>query len=269
MTRPLLIVAFGGPEGPDEVLPFLRRVTAGRGIPDARLAEVGAHYAHFGGVSPLPGEVRALAAEVGASYGFLHSSPTIAEAVAALDGPADVLVASAFGSGPSCARYVDAVVAACPPPGTVRLPLIDAWEGFAEAWRAVLPAEGRLVFTAHSLPVAAAARTPYVARIEAACAAIGREREWTLAWQSRSGPPHQAWLEPDVGEVVRDGDVVVPVGFPLHNVEIGWDLETEAADVAAITVVRPPPLGAIARAAAAADARLPLACSPDCCRSGT
>ena len=66
----VLVASYGGPDGPDAVLPFLRNATAGRGIPDARLAEVGAHYALFGGVSPINDRnaelVEALAAELAA-----------------------------------------------------------------------------------------------------------------------------------------------------------------------------------------------------------
>ncbi|MCP4869263.1 MAG: ferrochelatase [Proteobacteria bacterium] len=268
--KAVLIVSFGGPEGPDQVLPFLRSVTQGRNIPDARLAAVGKHYDHFGGVSPLPRACRELAGELDERtyLGNLYSAPRISEAFdsMAADGitSADVIVLSSFGSDASCRRYAKAVRKAEIP--TRRLPLIGAWPGFVEVWRAVLPKDDRrVVFTAHSLPASMADCSPYEARIRAACAQVGAERTWTLAWQSRSGNPRQPWLGPDVNEVIEDGDVVVPLGFPTNNLEIEWDLGVEAATIADIEVVRPPPLGELARAALASDVRLPEVCGPACC----
>ena len=60
----LIVVSFGGPEGPDDVMPFLENVTRGRGIPPERLAEVAHHYDLFGGVSPINAQNRALIAAV-------------------------------------------------------------------------------------------------------------------------------------------------------------------------------------------------------------
>jgi len=269
-VTPVLLLSFGGPEAPDEILPFLRRVTAGRGIPDARLERVAGQYRHFGGVSPLPEACRALADSlpVPTYLGNLYSAPFVDDAFAAMEADGvtacDVLVTSSYGADASCRRYGDTLRGRAVQ--TRRLPLVAAWPGFAEAWRSVIPDDDRrVVFTAHSLPTDMAARSPYEASIRTSCAAIGEGRTWTLAWQSRSGSPAQPWLGPDVGEVVRDGDVVVPIGFPLANLEIEWDLAVQAAEVADLEVVRPPALGPLAAAAIASGIRLPEACSSACC----
>lgn len=268
--KAVLLVSFGGPEGPEQVLPFLRSVTEGRRIPEDRLAAVAKHYDHFGGVSPLPAACRELATALDERtyLGSLYTSPRVEEAFDRMEADGvtscDVIVVSSFGSDASCRRYADAVRRRALP--TRRLPLIGAWPGFIEAWRDALPKDDRrLVFTAHSLPASMADCSPYEASIRAACAAVAGPRTWTLAWQSRSGNPRQPWLGPDVAEVLEDGDVVVPIGFPTSNLEIEWDLGVEAAAVADIELVRPPPIADLARAALQSEVRLPEACGPACC----
>jgi ferrochelatase len=97
----------------------------------------------------------------------------------------------------------------------------------------------RLVFTAHSIPVAMAQSSPYVGQLEHACAAVAsavNAPEWTLAYQSRSGPPSQPWLEPDIADylkqVAREGTergvVIAPIGFLSDHMEVIYDLDTEA-----------------------------------------
>src|SRR5258708_17369659 len=117
----LLILSFGGPEGPDEVMPFLRRVTEGRDVPEARLLEVAEHYAHFGGKSPLPHDVRALASAVSLDLGahgitlpvyvgFRNSSPFVADAVRSMKEAgvtrALAFATSAFTSYSGCRQYL-------------------------------------------------------------------------------------------------------------------------------------------------------------------
>jgi ferrochelatase len=110
-----------------------------------------------------------------------------------------------------------------------------------------LPADARdrtpLVFTAHSIPRAMADGSPYVADFNAAAAAVARRLghpRWSLAYQSRSGGPREPWLEPDVGETIRDlakageGRVVfAPIGFVVDHVEVLYDLDIEARAMAA------------------------------------
>ena len=232
----LLLVSFGGPEGPDDVLPFMQNVTAGRGIPAARLEEVSRHYLDlFGGVSPINAQARALKAALEAElaahgpdlpvyWGNRNWGPYLVDAVRAMaqDGRRHALavVTSAFPSYSGCRQYrEDWWRARAEVPGA---PLISklrhywAEDGFldpvADGVRACAPAPGaRLVFTAHSIPdsMAASSGPPevsgaYVIALREAAAAVverlGGTHAWDLVFQSRSGPPQVPWLEPDVGD---------------------------------------------------------------------
>jgi protoporphyrin/coproporphyrin ferrochelatase len=275
-----LLVSFGGPEGPDDVMPFLRNVTRGRGVPEGRLAEVATHYHAFGGVSPINQQCRDLLAAVRADFaagglslpaywGNRNWSPYLADTVRAMaaDGVRRALafVTSAYSSYSSCRQYLDDIERAREAAGP-DAPQIDKIrrfynhpgfiEPFAEHARAALdslPGDLRdgahLVFTAHSIPVAMAeASGPrggrrYVAELTEAAGLIaerlGGTHPWTLAYQSRSGPPSQPWLEPDVrdhlAELAKSGTqavVVIPVGFVTDHMEVRHDLDLEAAHTA-------------------------------------
>ena len=276
----------------------------GRGIPDARLTSVAAHYHHLGGRSPLPEACRQLAEALRQETGLpvyqgnLHWPPTLAEGVAAMaaDGvrSAAAFVTSSFGSPPGCRRYADAIVAAIDQvdgaPEITRLPLHGNHPGFltamAERTAAALEqAPGaRLVFSAHSLPTSMLPACPYTEQLHRSCAAVSEavgHAEYDLVWQSRSGPPHQPWLEPDIcdhiaalGSAGISEVVLVPIGFPLDNVEVAWDLDNEAAQAAeqaGVTLVRAGTAGThpafvrgIAEQLAAAD-RAPTVLGPKCC----
>src|SRR5580704_16915988 len=179
----LLVVSFGGPEGPDDVWPFLERVLRGRNVPRERMLEVAAHYQHFGGVSPLNAQNRALAAalqsELAASgrpipvaLGNRNWHPFIEATLRQLkeNGARRVLavVTSAFSSYSSCRQYREDVIGALGAIGE-GAPSVDKVRAFfnhplfvqanaANVRRAVeeLPARARerahLVFTAHSIP---------------------------------------------------------------------------------------------------------------------
>lgn len=234
----LLIVSFGGPEGPDDVVPFLENVTRGRGIPRERLVEVGAHYAHFGGVSPINALNRELVGAVRAEldrrgedlpvlWGNRNWDPYLVDALReARDlGVTRVFafLTSAYSSYSGCRQYREnlfdalAAVQAEDPtwqpqvhklrtyfnhPGFVG-PILDATR---EAL-AGLPEGSRLVFTTHSIPTADAERCDYVAQHRDVAAGIavhlGRAGEWDLVYQSRSGAPHVPWLEPDISDHLR------------------------------------------------------------------
>jgi ferrochelatase len=269
----VLLIAFGGPERPEDVRPFLQAVTAGRRIPPERLEEVAHHYDLFGGRSPLnaltrrqaeglratlAAEGRALPVWVGMRSWppFLHE--TLVEMKDRGRRHALGIILSSLQTEASWSRYVDDVAAAREKvgpdaPEVVFAPrwsdhprFIDAMvdqtraalEGVAPARRA----GARLVFTAHSVPVAMAAASPYAAQLEAAArliaAGLGSAR-FALAYQSRSGSPRDPWLEPDVRDVIRalarEGArdvVVVPVGFVCDHVEVLYDLDVEARAVA-------------------------------------
>jgi len=179
----LLLLSFGGPEGPDDVMPFLRHVTRGRGIPDERLETVAAHYEHFHGVSPINEQNRALMAGLGRSlpargialpiyWGNRNWKPYVADAVRQMrdDGVRRALVfaTSATASYSSCRQYREDManalrVAGEGAPELVKLRHFFDHPGFVTANAdavaaalAELPArvrdDARLVFTAHSIP---------------------------------------------------------------------------------------------------------------------
>jgi len=252
-----LLVSFGGPEGPADVMPFLENVTRGRGVPRDRLAEVARHYDVFGGVSPINEQCRDLLAAIGKGFaaagldlplywGNRNWHPFLADTVAqmAADGRrhAIAFVTSAYGSYSSCRQYLDDIEAAR---AQVRdAPRIDKIRHFfnhpgfigpvTQAARAAITAlppvvqhDAWLVFTAHSVPDARLA------------AEEGHERSWRLAYQSRSGPPAVPWLGPDICDQLADlaaggapAVVVVPVGFVSDHVEVRYDLDFEAARAA-------------------------------------
>ena len=236
----VLLVSYGGPNGPADVLPFLRNATAGRGIPDARLAEVGAHYALFGGVSPINARnaelAQALADELGRRgaavpvvVGNRNWHPFLAESLARLDaaGAARVAVVltSAYASYSGCRQYREDLAAALDETGAgVRLEKIGPYaesagfvranaDALADALRRLPGA--RVLCVTHSIPVAMDAESgpgglagQYHAqhlRVADAVArsageAVGAPVEWELVFCSRSGPPQVPWLTPDVNE---------------------------------------------------------------------
>lgn len=272
----VLLLSFGGPEAPEQVMPFLENVTRGRGIPRERLASVAEHYLHFGGVSPINGINRALIeqlkAELAASgmdlpvyFGNRNWEPYVEDAVIAMRDNgirrAAVFTTSAWGGYSSCTQYIEDIArgrgaAGERAPELVKLrqyydhPLFV--EMFAESVAdaaATLPAElvdeARLVFTAHSIPVAAKSRcgpdlyarqVAYAAKLVAERAGYGN---YDQVWQSRSGPPQVPWLEPDVGEHLSTlatagvkAVVVCPIGFVADHIEVVWDLDNELREQA-------------------------------------
>jgi ferrochelatase len=268
-----LLLSFGGPEGPDDVMPFLRNVTRGRGIPEERLAEVAEHYHHFGGVSPINQQCRDLLAALDLPlpkyWGNRNWDPMLADTVARMrdDGVESALAfaTSAYGGYSSCKQYWEDIAAARAKvgPGAPRIAkLRQFWDhpGFvephADAVRASLAtldparrATTRIVFTAHSIPVSMAETAGpqggrYTAQLRETAALVharsAPELPWDLVWQSRSGPPQVPWLEPDINDhltaLAADGvtDVVVsPIGFVSDHLEVLWDLDNEAEETAA------------------------------------
>jgi ferrochelatase len=232
----LLLLSFGGPEGPSEVRPFLENVTRGRGVPPQRLDEVAQHYLHFGGVSPInrcnrtliTGIEQALATAgfgLPVYFGNRNWHPMVEDTVAAMatDGVRRALVfaTSAWGGYSGCRQYHEDIARArhAVGPGAPELmklrhffdhPLFIA--ACADALRTArvqaCPA-ARVVFTAHSVPLVADATAGlaaqgghrYSQQITAAArlvaAAVG-VGNYDVVWQSRSGPPQVPWLEPDV-----------------------------------------------------------------------
>jgi protoporphyrin/coproporphyrin ferrochelatase len=237
-----LVVSFGGPEQPADVMPFLRRVTGGRGIPDERLAEVATHYDHFGGRSPINDQNRALLAAVRDEFGVRgidlpvywgnrNWDPLLADELAriAADGHrrVAVFVTSAYSSYSGCRQYRENLAAAASEAGVgdrlefVRLPHYWSHPGFVEPFAdglrdalATLPPGSATVFVTHSIPVTMnAASGPSghayttqhaeTARLVRAGAGLPEEPP-ALVFCSRSGPPSVPWLEPDVNAYLTD-----------------------------------------------------------------
>ena len=267
-----MLIAFGGPTRPEEIRPFLANVTRGRRIPPERLESVVHHYELIGGHSPLNEltlrQAAALRSALATSgplpvhVGMRNWEPYLADVLAEM---ADAGVRRALGlilsphaSEASRERYMETVDAGraalgARAPEIVYAPSWHVHPGFVEAMAAatrtalgILPSERRadaqLVFTAHSIPTAMAAQAPYCAELEASAAAVTRalgRTEFQLAYQSRSGSPHEPWLEPDVNDLLRQLSarglhdvVVVPIGFVCDHVEVLYDLDVEAAETA-------------------------------------
>jgi protoporphyrin/coproporphyrin ferrochelatase len=233
----VLLLSFGGPEGPEQVRPFLENVTRGRNVPPERLDDVAGHYLHFGGVSPINRINRALITQLRAElvdrgqdlpvyFGNRNWEPYVEDSVTAMRDNgirrAAVFTTSAWNGYSSCTQYVDDIararrVTGPDAPELVKLrtyfdhPLfvemfVDAIAVAARSLPAGLREDARLVFTAHSVPVVADRRcgpqlysrqVGYAARLVAVAAGYA---DYDQVWQSRSGPPQVPWLEPDVGD---------------------------------------------------------------------
>ncbi len=268
----LLIMSFGGPESQDEVMPFLRRVVAGRGVPDERLEKVAEQYRYFDGVSPINAVNRDLQARLAKAaptqwlgervyLGNRNSEPFLADTLTQMSDAgirtAAVFVTSAFSSYSGCRQYRENLAAGLEEAGVeMQLKLLPKFhdnELLAQIWvdrlAAVLPSEQRtrVLFVTHSVPISdsekyrpqhEALAQRIIERAQTA-ADLPELPEWRMAYQSRSGPPHQPWLEPDIGEVVAEAAadgiervVIVPIGFLSDNLEIRWDLDVTAGAIA-------------------------------------
>ena len=260
----ILLVAFGGPEQTADVIPFLENVLRGRNVPRERMLEVAEHYYHFGGVSPINGQMRELVGLLEAElrehgprvpvyWGNRNWQPLLADTVRKMrdDGVRRVaaFVMSAYSSYSGCRQYLEDIARAREAvgegaPEIDKLRLFYNHPGFiepvAERVRAALEqASGAaLVYTAHSVPVSMAATSQYEAQLQEACRLVSEQlgrADGRLVFQSRSGPPSQPWLGPDISEYLRElhaagtRDVVVaPIGFISDHMEVLYDLDTEA-----------------------------------------
>jgi ferrochelatase len=269
MYDALLIVSFGGPEKPADVMPFLENVTRGRNIPRARLLEVAEHYHHFGGKSPINDQCRELIAALGTELGahgiklaiywgnrnwhpFL--SDTLRQMRADRISHALAFVTSAYSSYSGCRQYRENIAAAQAEVGAGaavidKLRVFYNHPGFVEASADRVREALRqfsetpsLVVTAHSIPCSMAETSDYekqlreTARLVAEAAGID---SWDLVFQSRSGPPTQPWLGPDILDHLRNlhqtgirNVLVAPLGFLSDHVEVLHDLDTEARQLA-------------------------------------
>ena len=232
----VLLAGFGGPESRAEILPYLRRVTRGRGVPESRLAEVAAQYEAIGSRSPYNDLVAAFASSLEAELsrrgaplpvrnGLRHCEPSSPEAVRSLRQAGYRLAAGimlAPHRGPaSTGRYEEETAEALEAHGggDLRVEWVAPWfdePGFLEACaqrietrsglrRGSWPRGIPILFTAHSIPRRLAEASPYVSDTTATgrgVAGILGAPDWELAWQSRSGNPSDPWLEPDINDVL-------------------------------------------------------------------
>jgi ferrochelatase len=266
----LVVVSFGGPDGPEDVLPFLENVLRGRNVPRERMLEVAEHYYHFGGKSPINDQNRQLIAalereltshglDLPIYWGNRNWHPLLADTLRQMfaDGIQRALafVTSAFSSYSGCRQYREDIARAQQEVGPAA-PQIDKLRVFfnhpgyietvvartRDALAQVAAANrdsALLLFTAHSVPQAMADGCQYETQLREACGLVANElgrREWRLVYQSRSGPPNQPWLEPDVLDFIRASHadqplhnvIVVPIGFISDHLEVLYDLDTEA-----------------------------------------
>lgn len=234
----LLFVSFGAPESPEEVMPFLRNVVRGRGVPDERLLEVAENYQMFGGRSPLNEQnknlieaVRKSLAEINLNlpiyWGNRNWHPFLTEAIGAMkrDGVRRALtfVTSAYSSYSGCRQYREDIARAAQEAeaGDIEFDKIRVFynhpnfievnaENLQKALLKIAPenrAAAEIAFTAHSLPLAMAQGCDYEAQLLETARLVaereGKPESWQLTYQSRSGAPHVPWLEPDINDYLR------------------------------------------------------------------
>lgn len=271
----LLVVSFGGPEKHEDVLTFLENVLHGKNVPRERMLEVAEHYYHFDGRSPINEQNREFIAalqqeflshglKVPVYWGNRNWHPFLADTLKQMqaDGVRRVaaLATSAFGSYSGCRQYREDIAREQQTTGTQNLEIeklpnfsgrqefIDAMADRIRAATDQLPPAERsgaghskaeqLIFTAHSIPVSMADTSPYLRQLKEASARVAAAcgmSNWHLVYQSRSGPPSQPWLAPDICEYLREqrtagiGSVIIcPIGFISDHMEVLYDLDTEA-----------------------------------------
>ncbi|MCZ2152786.1 MAG: ferrochelatase [Bryobacterales bacterium] len=270
----ILFLSFGGPDGPEDVMPFLENVTRGRNVPRERLIEVAEHYLQFGGKSPINEQNLALIDATRKElddhgldhlpiyFGNRNWRPflvdTMAEMASAGIRKALCFVTSSFSSYSGCRQYREDILAArshvgaaAPEIDKIRVwynhPLfVDAMADRVREAAISLPAEQResalLVFTAHSIPREMADTSEYVRQLEESCRLVSealQNHPYELVYQSRSGSPLQPWLEPDIGDFIRDRAaenrkealIVSPIGFVSDHMEVMFDLDEEAREI--------------------------------------
>ena len=260
----VLVVSFGGPEGPDEVMPFLDRVLAGRPVPPPVKVRIAERYARFGGVSPINAHTRefiaALEARLAAKgprlpvyWGNRNSAPLLDDTVRQMAGDgirtAIAFVTSMFSSYSGCRQYREdlfrAAGAAAKAPRIDKLRVAYNHPGFVSAMadrvseaRERAPKGAALLFTAHSLPQSMASLADYEAQLREACGLVAQQvgdDHWRLAFQSNNARTGDPWLAPTVEEALasiaalgRSSVVVAPLGFVCDHMEVVMDLDVEA-----------------------------------------
>lgn len=266
----LLLISFGGPEGPDDVMPFLENVLRGKNVPRERMLEVAEHYYGFGGVSPINAQNRALidalqaefqrqAIQLPIYWGNRNWHPTITETLSQMrdEGRQRALAffTSMFSCYSGCRQYRENIADAQAEVG-LGAPIVEKIRfgfnhpGFIQPMVSNLlqacrqidadPATTQVLFTAHSIPLSMAEYCTYQTQLTEASRLVAEgagAHHWKLVFQSRSGPPQQPWLEPDVCDQIESLDdtnkldklVIIPIGFVSDHMEVIYDLDDEAA----------------------------------------
>ncbi|MCC9644079.1 ferrochelatase [Rhodopirellula sp. JC740] len=267
-----LLVSFGGPEGRDDVMPFLENVLRGKNVPRERMLEVAEHYKHFGGVSPINEQNRQLidalqkrfdanGIDLPIYWGNRNWEPYFADTLRQMqnDGKKRALAffTSMFSCYSGCRQYRENIIAARGEVGD-DAPLVEKVRmgfnhpGFIAAMadnvrRAAesidqSPATTKLLFTAHSIPMGMADNCDYEKQLRESSRLVAEAcgaTDWDLVYQSRSGPPSQPWLEPDVLDAIAEMDdgkkldslIILPIGFVSDHMEVLFDLDEEAAQL--------------------------------------
>ena len=272
----ILLVSFGGPQGLDDIRPFLANVVRGRRIPPGRLEQVAHHYELFDGVSPLTvltqrqadglaQRLAAAGAPLPVHIGMRNWHPYLADTLAEMSRGgvrrAIAFIMAAQSSYSSCQQYRENVLDAreairAQGLADIEITYVPGWhlhDGFIDAnaehvraARSRLPAPlqsaARVIFTAHSIPMEMAARSQYAEQLLASAREVARRvdaADWAVVYQSRSGRPQDPWLEPDICDYLRasrdDGlaaAVLCPIGFVCDHIEVLYDLDRQAAQVA-------------------------------------
>src|SRR3954451_12045076 len=268
----ILVVSFGGPEGMADVMPFLENVTRGRDVPRERLLEVAHHYEVFDGVSPINAQNRALIKALRAQldehgidlpiyFGNRNWHPFLADTMRemAADGVERALAffTSAYSSYSGCRQYREDLFNAQQEVGPDAPEVLrtrsffnhPGWiEANADHVRAALTQlpsadAAHIAFTAHSIPLSMARACRYEDQLREASRLVAEAVgvvDWSLVFQSRSGPPQVPWLEPGIlGPLAALADrgvtdvVISPIGFVSDHLEVLFDLDVEARDAAA------------------------------------
>ena len=233
----ILVVSFGGPEKPEDVIPFLENVLRGKNVPRERMMAVAEHYYHFGGKSPINDQNRALIAalrnllaaegpNLPVYWGNRNWNPMLADTLSEMraDGVrrAIAFFTSAYSSYSGCRQYRENIIAAraeigdqAPEVDKLRVfynhpgfvgPVIENVKGALATLPEGRRASAHIAFTAHSIPTAMADTSNYVKQLEEACrlvaSAVGIS-DFKLVYQSRSGPLTQSWLDPDICDHLR------------------------------------------------------------------
>jgi len=273
-----LLVSFGGPEGPDDVMPFLENVLRGKNVPRERMLEVAEHYSHFGGVSPINEQNRNLLAAIKTEFarsgvdlpiywGNRNWQPYFADTLRQMrdDGCKRTLAffTSMFSCYSGCRQYRENIIAAreevgpdAPHVDKLRMGFNHA--GFIEPMasnvreaRASIDGDEStpILFTAHSIPNSMADNCNYEKQLRESCRLVAEAAgatTWRLVFQSRSGPPQQPWLEPDICDAIQELDdtqpldkvIIVPIGFVSDHMEVLFDLDEEAAQLCQLRGIR-------------------------------